>query len=68
LQPRAGQDGRDADQVSENGAQPLTNADQSVAAIVNGEIYNHRELRKSFEGLYEFQTNSDSEVIIPLVG
>ncbi|KAF1820521.1 glutamine-hydrolyzing asparagine synthase [Dissoconium aciculare CBS 342.82] len=50
----------------ENGAQPLTNADQSVAAIVNGEIYNHRELRKSFEGLYEFQTNSDSEVIIPL--
>jgi asparagine synthase (glutamine-hydrolysing) len=30
----------------------------------NGEIYNHRELRKQFEGKYNFQTESDCEVIL----
>jgi asparagine synthase (glutamine-hydrolysing) len=33
---------------------------------VNGEIYNHQEIRKKYERLYEFQTNSDCEVILPL--
>jgi asparagine synthase (glutamine-hydrolysing) len=32
----------------------------------NGEIYNHRELRKQFEGKYNFQTESDCEVILAL--
>jgi asparagine synthase (glutamine-hydrolysing) len=32
----------------------------------NGEIYNHRELRKQFEGKYHFQTESDCEVILAL--
>jgi asparagine synthase (glutamine-hydrolysing) len=33
---------------------------------VNGEIYNHREIRKKFEGSYEFMTGSDCEVILAL--
>ena len=33
---------------------------------MNGEIYNHQDIRKRFEGRYEFQTGSDCEVILPL--
>jgi asparagine synthase (glutamine-hydrolysing) len=51
----------------ESGAQPLTNADDSIALAVNGEIYNHRLVRKGLENPYHFKTHSDCEVIIPLV-
>ncbi|RFU28635.1 hypothetical protein B7463_g7704, partial [Scytalidium lignicola] len=50
----------------ENGAQPLTNSDNSIALIANGEIYNHRVIRKQFKKAYPFKTSSDCEVIIPL--
>ncbi|RDW91411.1 hypothetical protein BP5796_02576 [Coleophoma crateriformis] len=50
----------------ESGAQPLTNADGSIALAVNGEIYNHRLIRKTLETPYHFKTHSDCEVIIPL--
>lgn len=33
---------------------------------VNGEIYNHRELRRELAGEYDFRTGSDCEVILPL--
>ena len=33
---------------------------------VNGEIYNHQEIRRRFAGQYEFQTGSDCEVILAL--
>ncbi len=33
---------------------------------VNGEIYNHRDIRKQYEGKYEFLTGSDCEVILAL--
>lgn len=49
-----------------SGKQPLFNEDKTVSLAVNGEIYNHKELRKEFEGVYEFKTESDCEVIIPL--
>lgn len=49
-----------------SGQQPLFNEDGTVSLAVNGEIYNHRELRKEFEGIYDFKTESDCEVIIPL--
>ena len=49
-----------------SGQQPLFNADKTISLAVNGEIYNHQELRKEFEGSYEFKTASDCEVIIPL--
>ncbi len=46
-----------------SGAQPLRSADGGLALAVNGEIYNHRELRKEVGDRYEFQTDSDCEVI-----
>ncbi|HUF82049.1 MAG TPA: asparagine synthase B [Burkholderiales bacterium] len=46
-----------------SGAQPLVSADGGLALAVNGEIYNHRELRHSLGKPYEFQTESDCEVI-----
>jgi len=49
-----------------SGAQPLTNADESIALAVNGEIYNHRLIRKSLKERYHFKTTSDCEVVIPL--
>jgi asparagine synthase (glutamine-hydrolysing) len=50
----------------DSGAQPLTNADESIALAVNGEIYNHRIIRKNLKETYHFKTHSDCEVIIPL--
>ncbi|KKA29401.1 hypothetical protein TD95_003853 [Thielaviopsis punctulata] len=50
----------------ESGAQPLTNADDSIILAVNGEIYNHRLIRKSLHNSYHFKTASDCEVVIPL--
>lgn len=50
----------------DSGAQPLTNADESIILAVNGEIYNHRLIRKSLTTPYHFKTHSDCEVVIPL--
>ncbi|KJZ78630.1 Putative asparagine synthetase [Hirsutella minnesotensis 3608] len=50
----------------ESGAQPLTNADESLILAVNGEIYNHRLIRRHLKESYHFKTHSDCEVIIPL--
>jgi asparagine synthase (glutamine-hydrolysing) len=49
-----------------HGAQPLTAEDGRVALAVNGEIYNHRELRAELRAGYSFATDSDCEVILPL--
>ena len=46
-----------------SGAQPLRSADGGLALAVNGEIYNHRELQHGLGQAYEFQTESDCEVI-----
>jgi asparagine synthase (glutamine-hydrolysing) len=46
------------------GHQPLSNEDETVWVIFNGEIYNFRELRKDLEGRgHQFKTHSDTEVI-----
>lgn len=50
----------------EAGKQPLYSKDGNLVLAVNGEIYNHQEIRKSFEGKYEFLTKSDCEVILAL--
>jgi asparagine synthase (glutamine-hydrolysing) len=50
----------------ESGGQPLYSKDRKLVLAVNGEIYNHREIRKHFEGKYEFLTQSDCEVILVL--
>ena len=49
-----------------SGKQPLFSADGKLILAANGEIYNHRELREQFEGKYDFQTQSDCEVILAL--
>jgi asparagine synthase (glutamine-hydrolysing) len=47
------------------GDQPLDSEDGRVTAIVNGEIYNHRELRRTLEARgHRFATSSDSEVVV----
>jgi len=47
------------------GDQPLVSEDGAVTAIVNGEIYNHRELRAELEERgHAFATGSDSEVVV----
>ncbi|HBR10886.1 MAG TPA: asparagine synthase B [Chryseobacterium sp.] len=48
-----------------SGKQPLFTKDKKVALAVNGEIYNHQELRKEFPD-YDFLTQSDCEVILAL--
>ncbi|CAM3575347.1 Asparagine synthetase B [glutamine-hydrolyzing] [Vibrio aerogenes CECT 7868] len=49
-----------------SGAQPLFSPDKKHILAVNGEIYNHKELRARYEDKYDFQTDSDCEVILAL--
>ncbi|WP_156306910.1 asparagine synthase B [Sphingobacterium endophyticum] len=48
-----------------SGSQPLFSPDGKVVLAVNGEIYNHKELRNSLPN-YQFSTQSDSEVVLAL--
>lgn len=50
----------------QSGGQPLYSPDRRQVLAVNGEIYNHRDLRADFAGEYQFQTGSDCEVILAL--
>ena len=50
----------------ESGGQPLYSPDRKQVLAVNGEIYNHQEIRRRYAGRYEFQTGSDCEVILAL--
>ena len=49
-----------------SGNQPLYSQNGRYVLAANGEIYNHQELRKQFEGKYNFSTASDCEVILAL--
>ncbi|MFI3262204.1 MAG: asparagine synthase B [Rikenellaceae bacterium] len=49
-----------------SGGQPLISKDGKHILAVNGEIYNHREIRKRTADIYEYQTGSDCEVILAL--
>ncbi|QYK00184.1 asparagine synthase B [Shewanella psychrotolerans] len=50
----------------EHGAQPLLSTDETLILAVNGEIYNHKELKAELGDKYSYQTNSDCEVILAL--
>ena len=49
-----------------SGKQPLYSPDGQLVLAANGEIYNHRELRKQLSSDYAFQTQSDCEIILAL--
>ena len=50
----------------ESGQQPLFSPDKKQVLAVNGEIYNHQDIRRRYKGKYQFQTGSDCEVILAL--
>ncbi len=50
----------------ESGRQPLFSPDKKQVLTVNGEIYNHKDIRRRYAGRYQFQTGSDCEVILAL--
>ena len=50
-----------------SGAQPILSQDGTVALAVNGEIYNHLELREPLEKEFTFRSNSDCEVILHML-
>ena len=50
----------------QSGGQPLYSSDSKQILAVNGEIYNHRDIRARYAGQYNFLTGSDCEVILAL--
>ena len=49
-----------------SGKQPLVSPSGKLILAANGEIYNHRQLRKPYESSYSFKTQSDCEIILAL--
>lgn len=50
--------------LSPSGNPPLSNRQKSLWAILNGEIYNHLELRQEWQSQYEFKGHSDTELLL----
>lgn len=46
------------------GSQPMYNEDKSIVVVFNGEIYNYQQLKDELREKHEFQTNSDTEVLV----
>jgi len=50
----------------QGGQQPIFNEDKSVCVILNGEIYNYKELKNDLKNKHSFSTQTDTEVIVHL--
>ena len=50
--------------LSDMASQPIHNEDQTIWVVLNGEIYNFRDLRQTLEKKHNFYTNTDTEVIV----
>ncbi|MGE5656369.1 MAG: asparagine synthase (glutamine-hydrolyzing) [Actinomycetota bacterium] len=48
------------------GRQPIWNEDRTIFVAINGEIYNHLELRSKLRDSHQFRTNSDAEIVLHL--
>lgn len=46
------------------GGQPLYNEDEQVVLTINGEVFNHQELRAGLEGQHRFRSRVDGEVLV----
>jgi asparagine synthase (glutamine-hydrolysing) len=47
------------------GAQPMANEDRRVWVVLNGELYNHLDLRRELERCgHQFRTRADTEVLV----
>ena len=49
-----------------SGNQPLFSENNDAVLAINGEIYNHLDLKKDFKDKYKFKTDSDCEIILAL--
>ena len=49
-----------------SGNQPLYSENNDAVLAINGEIYNHLDLKKDFKDKYKFKTDSDCEIILAL--
>lgn len=50
----------------EGGQQPMWNEDHSILSVVNGEIFNHQDIRQRLHQRHQFRSQSDSEVVAHL--
>ena len=50
--------------TSDDGNQPLIS--NKISLVANGEVYNYQSLMEAYKDSYEFQSESDCEVIIPM--
>ncbi len=50
--------------LSENASQPMSDSENKIFLVFNGEIYNFKELKKELEKDYKFKSDSDTEIII----
>ena len=50
--------------LSASGHQPMTDPEQKIAVVFNGEIYNYLELRKELEPHFAFRSKTDTEVLL----
>jgi asparagine synthase (glutamine-hydrolysing) len=50
--------------LSPRGHQPMQDSTKTLTIAFNGEIYNHKELRKDLQRTYSFQSHSDTEVLL----
>ncbi len=50
--------------LSEQANQPMFSENKEISIVFNGEIYNYKEIKEQLQNKYNFQTNSDTEVII----
>lgn len=50
----------------DHGHQPISSPDGMITIVVNGEFYDYKRIRRDLSAWYSFQTESDSEILIPL--
>lgn len=50
--------------LSANGNQPMFSSDKRYVMVFNGEIYNHTDVRASFENEFEFNSTGDTETVL----